>query len=165
MKAALLSVMLGSLVIGGLSCDGRGNPPKLPAATPAAATSTVVLPGGARIAVEVVSEPATRAQGLMFRSSLGRDHGMLFLFPVSEIYPFWMKNTLIPLDIIWIDETGSIVDIARDVPPCKADPCPSYPPKGPAKFVLELAGGEAAARGLRDGDRLEFEGIENFVAR
>jgi hypothetical protein len=90
---------------------------------------------------------------------------MLFLFPDTAVYPFWMKNTLIPLDIIWIDGSGAIVDIARDVPPCRADPCPSYPPKGPARYVLELSAGEAAARGLGEGDRLVLEGIENIVAR
>lgn len=126
---------------------------------------SVVLPGGSRILVEVVSDQLTRAQGLMFRSSLGSDRGMLFLFPETAVHPFWMKNTLIPLDIIWIDESGTIVDIARDVPPCKADPCPSYPPKAAARYVLELAAGQAAARGLRDGDRLVFEGLENFAAR
>ncbi|MCM2313535.1 MAG: DUF192 domain-containing protein [Thermoanaerobaculia bacterium] len=130
-----------------------------------APSPVVVLPGGSRIAVEVASDELTRAQGLMFRSSLGDDRGMLFVFRESAVYPFWMKNTLIPLDIIWIDKTGSIVDIARDVPPCKADPCPSYPPKAAARYVLELAAGQAAARGLGVGDRLVFEGLENIVAR
>ena len=146
----------------------RGEPAEPATAPPSesvSASPVVVLPGGSKILVEVVSEDLTRAQGLMFRSSLGRDRGMLFLFPRTAVYPFWMKNTLIPLDIIWIDESGAIVHIARDVPPCKADPCPSYPPKAAARFVLELAAGEAAARGLRDGDRLVFKGLENIVAR
>lgn len=125
----------------------------------------VTLANGSKVAIEVVADPETRAQGLMFRSSLGADHGMLFIFPDTALHSFWMKNTLIPLDIIWIDETRSVVHVERNVPPCKADPCPSYPPKGVARYVLELAAGQAAARGIREGDRVTIEGIENFVAR
>jgi uncharacterized membrane protein (UPF0127 family) len=124
-----------------------------------------VLPDGSRIAVEVVADAETRAQGLMFRSSIGAGHGMLFIFPAADVYPFWMKNTLIPLDILWIDETGTVVHLERDVPPCKADPCPSYPPKAAAKFVLELGAGQAAARRLDVGAKLSFSGIENIVVR
>lgn len=147
--------------------DAARRPPAAQLTTPTAtpAAQTVVLPDGARIAVEVVSDPETRAQGLMFRSSLGRDHGMLFVFPVTEVYPFWMKNTLIPLDIIWIDEARKIVHIAHDMPPCKVDPCLPHSPEVAARYVLELAAGEARARGLREGDSLRLEGIENIVTR
>lgn len=170
MKIAVAGSLLFVTLWTGISCGARDVARGEPAGgggAPAAASSApaVVLPGGSRVLVEVVSDDLTRAQGLMFRSSLGSDRGMLFLFPRTEVYPFWMKNTLIPLDILWIDESGAIVDIARDVPPCGADPCPSYPPKAAARFVLELAAGQAAARGLKNGDRLVFEGVENIVAR
>jgi uncharacterized membrane protein (UPF0127 family) len=100
----------------------------------------------------------------MFRSSISPDRGMLFIFPDVDVHSFWMKNTLIPLDILWIDESRTVVHVERNVPPCKADPCPSYPPKSAAKFVLELGAGQAAAHGLNVGDRLVISGIENIVA-
>jgi uncharacterized membrane protein (UPF0127 family) len=101
----------------------------------------------------------------MYRSSLSPDRGMLFIFPETDVHSFWMKNTLVPLDIIWIDESLEIVHVERDVPPCKADPCASYPPKRPAKFVLELAAGQASSRGIGEGDRVTIEGIENIAVR
>jgi hypothetical protein len=125
----------------------------------------VTLANGSKVVVEVVADPETRAQGLMFRSSLGADHGMLFIFADTAPHSFWMKNTLIPLDIIWFDEERVVVHVERNVPPCKADPCPSYLPKRDAKYVLELAAGQAEARAIREGDRMVFAGIENFVAR
>lgn len=116
--------------------------------------------------VEVAADPDTRGQGLMYRPSLGPGHGMLFLFPNSARHSFWMKNTLIPLDIIWVDENLTVVHIERDLPPCQADPCPSYEPDAFATKVLELAAGQADARSIRIGDVLAFRGgIENIVPR
>jgi len=126
----------------------------------------VVFGDGSVVHVEVVAEPATRAQGLMYRSSLSPDRGMLFLFPEKGEHAFWMKNTLIPLDIIWIDEERSVVHIETTVPPCQADPCPSYAPGAHAVHVLEIAAGQVAERGVRIGDVLEYRGgIENIAAR
>ena len=125
----------------------------------------ITLPDGYTIAVEIAADDETRAQGLMFRDQVRDGWGMLFLFPKSGDYPFWMKNTLIPLDMIWIDDQKKIVHVAHDVPPCKADPCPSFPPGGNAKYVLEVAGGVAARHGLAKGQSLRFEGLENVVIR
>ena len=88
---------------------------------------------------------------------------MLFMFARTGDFPFWMKNTLIPLDIIWINEQKRIVGISRDTPPCKADPCPSYPPGGMSRYVLEVAGGVAARHGLANGQTLRFEALDNVV--
>jgi uncharacterized membrane protein (UPF0127 family) len=90
---------------------------------------------------------------------------MIFLFPESGDYPFWMKNTLIPLDMIWIDDQKKIVHVAHDVPPCKADPCPSVPPGANAKYVVEVAAGVAARHNLANGQTLRFEGLDNVVVR
>jgi len=134
--------------------------------TPEPSARTVVFSNGSSVRVEIASDPATRAQGLMFRPGLGEDRGMLFRFPESAEHEFWMKNTLIPLDILWIDEARRVVHIESAVPPCQADPCPSYGPKVPAADVLEIAAGQAAARGIRIGDVLEYRGgIENIVVR
>lgn len=116
----------------------------------------VYFPDGGSIGAELAVTNEERAQGLMFRERIGSDQGMLFVFEEEGIYPFWMKNTLIPLDILWLGRDRRIVHIAADVPPCTAEPCPTYGPEIPASFVLELKAGEARARGLRPGDRLEF---------
>src|SRR5688572_12246217 len=81
------------------------------------------------ILVEMATDDATRAQGLMYREHLPAGRGMLFVFPGNDVYSFWMKNTLIPLDMIWIDEGRKVVHVKRDVQPCRADPCPSYSPE------------------------------------
>lgn len=126
----------------------------------------VVFQNGSVVEVEVVADPETRAQGLMYRPSLSPDRGMLFLFPAKAKHEFWMKNTIISLDILWLDETRTVVHVEADVPPCQADPCPSYAPDGEALHVLELAAGQVAARAIRIGDVLEYwGGIENIVAR
>ena len=101
----------------------------------------------------------------MFRDRLPENVGMIFLFPKADDYPFWMKNTLIPLDMIWIDEAHRIVHVAHDVPPCKADPCPDYPPNAKASSVLELAAGVAARHHLNTGDLLLFEGLDHAVVK
>ena len=151
-----------------LSCAQRV---PAPAATSAATSATeaamprVILPDQSAIVVEVASDEATRAQGLMYRDHLADDHGMIFLFAESGDYPFWMKNTLIPLDMIWLDKDHKIVHIAHDVPPCKADPCPNYPPNAPSWSVLELAAGVAAKHHLADGNTLRFEGLESAIVR
>jgi len=75
----------------------------------------------------------------------------------GEKYGFWMKNTLISLDIIWIDENKEVVFIKRNAKPCRADPCEIFKPDKNAKYVLEINGGLAERIGLRVGDSLEFE--------
>lgn len=136
-----------------------------PAPQSAATGPHIVLPDHSAVSVEIASDPETRTQGLMFRDHLPESVGMIFLFPQAGDYPFWMKNTLIPLDMIWIDEGHRIVHIAHDVPPCKADPCPDYPPNAKASAVLELAAGVAAKHHLKDGDVLQFEGLDHVVVK
>ena len=122
------------------------------AAVAAATLARVALPDGRVVLAEVASTPAQRARGLMFRDKLSPGEGMVFIFPEPGIHSFWMKNTLIPLDIVWLDAGGQIVHLAPGVPPCAADPCPSVVPIRPSAWVLEVAAGEAS--GLRLGDRL-----------
>ncbi len=101
--------------------------------------------------VEIADSDMEREYGLMCRKSLAADRGMLFLFSRSSPQMFWMRNTLIPLDIIYIGENGRVVSISRNVQPLDESGAPSA---GPAKFVLELAGGRAAQIGLLPGDRV-----------
>lgn len=121
--------------------------------------AAAVFPDGFRIDLEIAANRETRQQGLMYRESLPPGRGMLFLFPEAGEHSFWMKNTLIPLDMIWLDGEGRIVGIRRDVPPCPADPCPSYGPGGVSTRVLEIAAGEAARHGLEPGSTIRFEGL------
>lgn len=158
-----LEVMFFSmlLLVGSGCADRISEPEPIEVDYPA-----VITQGRGVIEVEVVSEPMRRARGLMFRSFLAEDRGMLFVFPVSAVETFWMKNTLIPLDMIWMDEGKSIIWIERDVPPCEVDPCPSYGPVDQeTRFVLELSAGGADRYGLDTGQRLEFRNIDTSLAR
>jgi uncharacterized protein len=113
---------------------------------------------GQRFTTEFAANDASRAHGLMMRTELAADHSMLFVFPEDAPRRFWMKHTLIPLDILYFDGNRKLVSAQPNVPPCKADPCPSYPSDFPARYVLELAGGTAAGIGVQMGDELTIEG-------
>ena len=112
---------------------------------------------GQRIAVEIADDPHERGRGLMFRDSLAAGHGMLFIHDSEEPLAYWMKNTRIPLDILYFDDRRALVSVQRDVPPCTlGDRCPSYPSDGAARYVLELNAGEAKTLGVALGDVLTF---------
>lgn len=106
--------------------------------------------------VEVVQDQARRLRGLQFRESLAGNHGMLFIFDRQDIYSFWMKDTLIPLDMIWLDDLRKVVHIEKNVPPCREDPCPHYTPSAKALYVLEINAHESDLLGLHIGDEAEF---------
>ena len=116
-------------------------------------TLEVVTPNGrTRFFVEVADDDAERERGLMFRKEVPPDRGMLFDFKTPRPVAFWMKNTLIPLDIIYIKADGTVLSIARNTTPLSETPIPSG---GPVVGVLELAGGRAEQIGLMPGDRIE----------
>lgn len=108
----------------------------------------------ARIFVEVPDDQEEFARGLMFRTHLPWNAGMLFAFYDEEPRRFWMKNTLIPLDMIFVDSSSKIIDIKENVPPCKQEECPTYPSKEPAQYVLEVNAGFVQEKGVKIGDRL-----------
>lgn len=117
------------------------------------------LPGGVIIQAEIANTMKKRAEGLMYREYLAKDRGMLFTFDQAQPWTFWMKNTKIPLDIIWMNEKKQIIHIARNVPICTRtdDGCPQYQPNDPAIYVLELGGGEAERLKLDKGSKLQFK--------
>ncbi|MFP4209047.1 MAG: DUF192 domain-containing protein [Wenzhouxiangella sp.] len=119
---------------------------------------------GQRFHVEIAADDQTRAMGLMFRDELAADRGMLFLFRREAQRAFWMMNTRIPLDIIYLDRDLRVVSIVAGARPCRRSPCPSYPSRGPAQFVLELNAGKAAELGLEPGDQLVAGGIDLAAA-
>jgi hypothetical protein len=117
----------------------------------------IYLTDGRSVTAELAMTEEERSRGLMLRERLRPDQGMLFVFAEEGAYAFWMKNTLIPLDILWLDRDRRIVHIEPDLPPCRADPCPTYGPRRPGLYVLELAAGGAKLYGLKLFDRLEFK--------
>ncbi len=123
----------------------------------AAASTPWVELAGQRFQVEIADDDAERARGLMFRDVLPDGQGMLFIHDRQEPQAYWMKNTRIPLDILYFDEQRRLVSQQRNVPPCSAgDRCPPYPSRRPARYVLELNAGQAAKLGLEDGAELVF---------
>ncbi len=106
------------------------------------------------VRVEIADEPDEQAKGLMDRTALGDDRGMLFVFPSEEDRSFWMKNTLIPLSIAYIDAEGRIVDI-QDMKALDDDP-PHYVSAKPARYALEVNKGFFDERGVKVGDRAEL---------
>ena len=112
---------------------------------------------GARYQVELATNDETRARGLMFRDELPAGHGMLFIHEQEGPLAYWMKNTRIPLDILYFDDAHKLVSQQRDVPPCSlGDGCPPYPSDAPARYVLELNAGQAEQMGLENGTVLTF---------
>lgn len=134
-----------------------------PARAPSAGPPRVVVETstGARhpVTVEIARTEEERARGLMYRTSLPADSGMLFLFEESTVQRFWMRNTLLPLDMLFLDEAGVVVGIVE-----RAEPLTDTP-RGvdlPSRYVLEVNGGWCRAKGVRPGDRVRFENVPRF---
>jgi hypothetical protein len=106
--------------------------------------------------VTLAEDDNSRAMGLMYEKSLADDAGMLFIFPDSRPRAFWMKNTLIPLDILYFNHNKVLVSIQAEVPPCRSTTtrCPNYPSQKPAKYVLEINAGLSEQYGFKVGDKL-----------
>lgn len=133
-------------------------------ATPASPPACVI-PDGTRIRLDLAIRDEERFLGLMFRDSLPADSGMLFIFPEEGRHPFWMKNTFIPLDLIWLDAAGAVVEVRANVEPCRSDPCPSYVPLKSGRAVLEVNAGFAKAHGLSPGVVLRWEGVPDYPVK
>jgi uncharacterized membrane protein (UPF0127 family) len=146
-RRSALAGLAGAFAVSGcaLADQGAKEPPLEP-------LTVVSANGEHRFMVEVADTEEERTRGLMFRESLAADRGMLFKFPDERERSFWMRNTYIALDIVYIDATGSIVSIARDTVPFSEASIPSY---GAAKGVLEVNAGTADRLGWQAGDRVE----------
>ncbi len=120
---------------------------------------TISTPNGTIIYVEIADSPDTRAQGLMFRPSMAPDRGMLFLFPEWGLHTFWMKNTLISLDMFWLDQSGTILHLEPNVPICtrQDNSCPKYRSPQKSLQVLELNAGMAEKLHLEVGSQLKID--------
>jgi uncharacterized protein len=119
--------------------------------------TTVTYPNGTRIRAELADTNEKRARGLMFRDQLASDRGMLFVFSEPGQWVFWMKNTKIPLDILWMDSNKKVVDIVENIPGCLGDPCLQYQPAYDASYALEVPAGSIKRLKLAKGMRLSFD--------
>lgn len=119
-------------------------------------TVTIDASGGeeVQVRVEVADDAEEQAKGLMGRTALGEERGMLFVFPDEQVRSFWMRDTLIPLSIAYIDSEGRIIDI-QDMEPRDDDP-PHYVSAEPARYALEVNQGFFDERGVEVGDRVEL---------
>jgi len=115
------------------------------------------LPSGKVLTVEVMANDQDRAMGVMFRDSLPKDRGLLFVFDQPSRYAFWMKNCKFPIDMVWIDADKKIVHVTEKAPPCEKDPCPTFSPMSPALYVLEINALQARAEKAVNGATLEFK--------
>ena len=121
-----------------------------------------ILPDGAAVDLELATTPEETTTGLMFRPSLPRDRGMLLLWSEERYATIWMMNVLVPLDIVFLDDAGEVIEIVADARPCAVEPCPRFTPDEPSRAVLELATGSAAAHGVAVGERIAFERVPGY---
>ncbi|MEM3155002.1 MAG: DUF192 domain-containing protein [Candidatus Woesearchaeota archaeon] len=121
-----------------------------------ATVPVVTFDNGVSFEVEIARTPAEQQKGLMYRESLPENRGMLFIFSVEEPKTFWMKNTLIPLDMVFLDGNMVVVEVKTGVPPCKADPCLTYTSEKPAQYVLELNANVAEKYGIVPGRKMSL---------
>lgn len=142
-RALMAALLAGGLLAGDLALAKA--PAKLET------VEIVTGKGRARFQVEIAATPAEQKRGLMFRQSLPLDRGMLFTYAKPQPAAFWMKNTLIPLDILYIAPSGRVLSIARNARPHDESPIPSG---GLVLGVLEIAGGRAAQLGILPGDKV-----------
>jgi uncharacterized membrane protein (UPF0127 family) len=160
LRVSGLVITLGLGVAWGPHASLAQNPPP-------EALVRIVTPNGKTVLAEVADTTEERAKGLMFRQSLPLDRGMLFTFPEPQLWTFWMKNTRIPLDIVWMDRHKRIVHVERNVPGCSRqdDGCPQYQPGEDALYVLEIAGGQSGVLEMERGKKLQFELSESTLPK
>lgn len=166
-KAPIAAVFAASLLFAPHAALGDGGQPAAEVSAPVTAETPrkqtearlITATGIHDFTVEIADDPVERAEGLMFRENMARDHGMLFDFADEDFRSFWMKNTPLPLDIIFIKADGTVDSIAHNTTPFSTEGIPSY---GPVRFVFEVNAGVADEIGLKPGDRLLHRRIEGF---
>ena len=161
--SSVTGIILGVLLIGCYSPVPASSPTQmssLQAEAPVDAgqklpISARIIIAGRTIELEVAKTQQQQAIGLMFRTALPDNRGMLFTFEPPQPTKFWMKNTLIPLDMVFL-RNGKVEAIAASVPPCTQEPCPTYGPDTAIDQVIELRAGQVAALGLQVGETLKI---------
>jgi len=158
-RRALVAILV-AVSLGGAGCKNSAGQRQTATAGPseAAAASVVVDTGERQVTfrVELARTEPEREKGLMYREHLAPDAGMLFLFERSSVQTFWMKNTLIPLDMIFIAPDHTIAGVVADAQPLTLT---ARSVNEPSQYVLEIGGGLASRLGIRAGARVDFHGI------
>jgi len=144
MKAAVFAFFCLVLLLSGCAVQNEN----------AEQRQTACVENGKCLNLRIADSAQEREQGLMFEKSLPENEGMLFVFDEPGIYGFWMKSTLIPLDMLWLDQSGKIVFIKENARPCKDEPCGIFTPDAGASFVLETNAGFAQRNGLEKGGKI-----------
>lgn len=162
MRRPLVLILLS--VLAAVACDGGPSTTAAVEATPTQRLEppTVVLPDGTKVRLELALTREEHARGLQYRRSLSPEHGMLFVFPSSAQWQFWMKNTWVELDLVFLDDYGVVTEVIEGLEPCPHEPCPQYVPKGDARAVLEVVAGVAAEHGIEHGARLRFSRVPDY---
>jgi len=156
MKYALAPALVLALLFSNASCGDSSN---VVTAAPAKRPTAILENADGkelRVALEVADNDATRRRGLMWRQSMPDSHGMLFIFPYEEIQSFWMKNTLIPLDMMFINSEHEIVGIVHEAEPRTLE---SRRVEKPSTYVLEVNGGWVRKNKIRSGQRVRLVGV------
>ena len=153
---------MSSLSINVWAAASVPNEPVKAAAAAPADMPRGVLPDGFDVTLELAITPDELAQGLMFRPHLAEDRGMLLIFPEERLPNIWMMNTLVALDIIYLDRSGTVVDLVRDAQPCPGEPCPRFTPGNASQAVLEIPAGGAQRHRVEIGSVIEFNNVPGF---
>lgn len=111
---------------------------------------------GKTFVIELAETPDEHATGLMNRTHLAPNHGMLFVYSSPHQVSFWMKNTLLALDILFFDAEGRLLETHLNVPPCRQTSCPRYQSHSPIQYALELPAGSVSNFGIRKGDQFKI---------
>jgi uncharacterized protein len=157
---ALVLLSLALAACGSTDSAGPSSGSSTAASASKLRTMTIETSGGreVKVRVEIADDPAEQERGLMYRTALAEDRGMLFVFDREQRLAFWMKNTLIPLSIAYIDSEKRIVDI-QDMKPLDDDP-PNYVSAKPARYALEVNQGFFEKRGVKVGDKVKLPSPE-----
>jgi len=164
-RIGFFSILLSVLLMG-CSLPTTAKPPNATSGTQTQApvsagqqlpiTAEASVPNNTKIQLEVAQTPEQQEMGLMYRQSLPDNQGMLFKFPTAQPIRFWMKNTLIPLDMVFM-QNGVVKYIKTSAPPCTSDPCPTYGSNTLIDMVIELRSGRATELGLKPGDSIKIK--------
>lgn len=159
MRLPLAGLYVFLLLSGGVASAFSSDPPDAGVAQSLPLAPLTVETRGGRVSLQlqVADTDARRQTGLMYRASLPEKEGMLVLFEEVRPVAFWMKNTVLSLDIIFIDDAGRVINIARGTTPHSLQPIPA---DGPTRAVLELNAGASARLGIDVGDRVLYDALE-----
>ncbi len=158
-------ILAAMVILAAAACAARADtddPPAVPANSTTPKTPQAITAGGTTISLELALTPEEIGQGLMYRPHLAEESGMLFLFRQERVPSFWMKDTMIPLDLLFLDGQGVILEISENAQPCAVEPCPQYIPANAAWAVLEVNAGFAARHRLAAGDTLTFANVPGY---